>query len=216
MSRGITFKTSTTFTVAAYAIIACVLVYALGHDLMRQVPNLAPQVSWLMPETSQVRIAALRAAGRPEIAALYALLAAVSWSMIVALAAGGFTWGVLNKGATVIGVDKALNYLTALAGLYAFSTVLEIGLHALPPELKQQGGLHAIPGLWFFAMIPSAAILSRVGALIFHDIGTLLAIWLVGDQDRIAALIASAEEKRGPKSIEARLARRMAAVRLAE
>lgn len=216
MSRAPGYKTNVNLIVAAYAAIAAVLAIGLGHGLAEIVPGIGPQVSWLMAETTGVRVAALRAAGRPETAALYALLAAVSWSTIVALATGGFVWGVLTKGATVIGVDRALGYMTALAGLYGVSTLVELGMHALPPEITNQTGPHAIPAFWLFAMIASAAILARVGALIAHDVGTLLAIAADGDRERIAELVASAESLRGPKSFEARLARRMAALRLAE
>ncbi|RXF73559.1 hypothetical protein [Hansschlegelia zhihuaiae] len=207
----LSFRAVTALIVAAYAVLLGVLVAALGHDLLRPVPGLAPQVSWLMHETTQIRVSALLASGRSGSASLYALSAALSWGLIGALCAGGFVWGVLNKGATVLGVDKSMGYLTALAGLYALSTVVELGLHHLP--VQPRGFLHAIPALWFAAMIPSAAILARVGALIAHDFGALIVIALEGEPKRIAELVASAEETRGVTSMEARLARRIAAMR---
>lgn len=211
MSRGLSFRASTALIVTGFSVIAAVLVLGLGHDLWRSVPDMAPQVSWLMPETTPVRVAALKADGRAGTAGLYALMVALSWGLIGALTAGGFAWGVMNKGATVLGVDKALGYLTALAFLYGVSTGLEVVLHLV--RISPQGGLHAIPGLWFFAMIPSAAILSRIGAMIAHDAGALIAIAIDGEPRRLAELVASAEETRGAKSLEARLARRLAARR---
>jgi hypothetical protein len=119
MSRGFTFRTTTGLIVGAYAVIAAVLVVGAGRDLGQVVGAYAPQVSWLMQGTTDARVEALLGAGRPETASLYAFVVAISWSMISALTAAGFAWGVLNKGATELGVDKAMNYLTALAGLYA-------------------------------------------------------------------------------------------------
>ncbi|MFC3694772.1 hypothetical protein ACFOWB_21320 [Chenggangzhangella methanolivorans] len=211
MSRAPSFRASTALIVTGFAVIAGVIAFGLGHDLWRPIPGMAPQVSWLMPETTPVRLAALKGAGMPETAALYALIVALCWGLIGALVAGGFAWGVMNKGATVLGVDKALGYLTALAFLYGVSTGLEVLLHLV--KITPRGGLHAIPGLWFCAMIPSAAILSRIGALIAHDAGALIAIALAGEPRRLAELVASAEEVRGAKSLEARLARRLAARR---
>lgn len=215
MNRGFSFRASTALVVGAHAALLAVLVFSVGRNLGTPVADLAPQVSWLMPHTSEVRIAALRAAGRPETAALYALSAALSWALIGALCAGGFAWGVTNKGATVLGVDKALGYLTALAALYGLSTGLEVLLHMA--NLRPQGGLHAIPALWFAAMIPSAAILARCGALIAHDAGSIVAIAIDGKPTRIAELVAAAEGTRGAQSLEARLARMLAArARIAE
>jgi hypothetical protein len=211
MSRAPSFRASTALVVTGFAVLTGVLVLGVGHDLWRPIPNILPQVSWLMPETTPFRIAALRGAGRPETAALYALVVALSWGLIGALIAGGFAWGVMNKGATVLGVDKALGYLTALAFLYGVSTGLEVILHMI--TITPRGGLHAIPGLWFCAMIPSAAILSRIGSLIAHDAGALIAIAIAGEPRRLAELVASAEETRGAKSLEARLARILAARR---
>lgn len=211
MSLGPSFRVSTAFVAGGFAVLAAVLVIGLGQDLWRAVPDMTPQVSWLMPETTPLRIGALRAAGRPETAALYALMVALCFGLIGALVAGGFAWGVMNKGATVLGVDKALRYLTALAFLYGVSTGLEVILHLV--RITPQGGLHAIPGLWFFAMIPSAAILGRIGALIAHDAGALIAIAIAGEPTRLAELVATAEETRGAKSLEARLARLLAARR---
>lgn len=213
MSRGLSFRAGTALLVGAYAALLAVLIVGVGRHLGQPVADLAPQVSWLMPNTSDVRIAALKAAGRPETAALYALSAALSWGLIGALSAGGFAWGVMNKGATVLGVDKALGYLTALAALYGLSTGLEVLLHVA--RLHPQGGLHAIPALWFAAMIPSAAILARCGALIAHDAGSLVAIAIDGEPRRLAELVVVAEETRGARSLEARLARMIAARRTA-
>ena len=211
MTRARSFRTSTALIVTAVAVLLAVMAFGLGHDLWRAIPNMAPQVSWLMPETTPVRVAALKADGRPETAALYALVAAICWGLIGALVAGGFAWGAMNRGATVLGVDKALGYLTALAFLYGLSTGLEVILHLV--RITPQGGLHAIPALWFCAMIPSAAILSRIGAMIAHDAGALIAIAIDGEPRRLAELVAMAEETRGAKSLEARLARRLAARR---
>jgi hypothetical protein len=214
MTRApLSFRAVTALSVGAYAVLLAVLVAGVGHDLTSPVPGLGPQVTWLMPQTTDVRIAALLAAGRDETAALYALVAALSWGLIGALLAGGFAWGVLAKGATVLGLDKALGYLTALAALYAISTVLELALHHLPAA--PGGVLHAIPALWFAAMIPSAAILARVGALIAHDAGTLIIVAVEGEPDELVALVAATEKSRGASSMEARLARRLAALRAA-
>jgi hypothetical protein len=212
MSRGFTFRTTTGLIVGAYAVIAAVLVVGAGRDLGQVVGAYAPQVSWLMQGTTDARVEALLGAGRPETASLYAFVVAISWSMISALTAAGFAWGVLNKGATELGVDKAMNYLTALAGLYALATCTEIALHALHLNIPQ-AGLHAIPGVWFGTMIPSAAILARIGALIAHDAGSLIAIAIAGEPKRLAELVANAEAVRGAESMEARLARLIAARR---
>lgn len=211
------FRTSTAMMVGAYALVMGVLVIGLGQDLMSPVRGMAPQVSWLMSETTATRVGALNAIGRPETAGLYALVAAVSWSLIVAMAAGSFVWGVMTEGDTVLGVDKALGYLTALAGLYAVGTGLELVLHFMKSNgVTTRGVLHQIPALWFGAMIPSAAILARVAALIAHDAGVLITAAVEGEPRRLAALAASAEERRGAKSIEARLARRLSAWRPVE
>lgn len=215
--QGLSFRAATAMMVGAYALLATVLVLAVGQELLRPVPGMAPQVSWLMSETTDARLAALNAAGRPETAALYALVAALSWSLIVALAAGSFVWGVMNKGETVLGLDKALGYLTALAALYAVSTGLEVILHVMKGlAVAPRGVVHAIPALWFAAMIPSAAILSRIGALVAHDAGVLITAAVEGEPQRLATLAATAEERRGAKSLEARLARRLAAWRPVE
>lgn len=216
-SREFSFRTVTALMVAAFAVIALVLVVGVGRDLLRPVYGMAPQVSWLMNETTVARVGALNDAGRPETAALYALLAALSWSLIVAMSAGSFVWGVMNKGETVLGLDKSLGYLTALAGLYAVGTCLEVVLHLLKGyAITPRGVLHAIPALWFAAMIPSAAILARVGALVAHDAGVLVTAAVEGEPARLAALAASAEERRGAKSLEARLAKRLSAWRPVE
>ncbi|WP_020179257.1 hypothetical protein [Methylopila sp. M107] len=212
MSERDRFRTNVTLAVSAYAVLFGVLVYAVGDGLLTQVPNLGPQVSWLMSDTTALRVGALKAAGRPETAALYALSAAVSWSLICALAATGFVWGVLNKGAMTLGLDKAIGYATAIAGLYALSTATEVLLHSVQLDMTR-GGIHAIPALWFASMIPSAAILSRIAALVAHDVGALIAIAIDGEPARLAELVSTAEDKRGVKSIEARVARRLAAWR---
>jgi hypothetical protein len=62
-------------------------------------------------------------------------------------------------------------------------------------------------------MIPSAAILARIGALIAHDAGSLIAIAIAGEPKRLAELVANAEAVRGAESMEARLARLIAARR---
>lgn len=209
MSQGDRFRTNATFAVLAYGVLLAVMVYALGDDLLRPVAAMAPQVSWLMPDTTAVRVTALKAVGRDGTAGLYVLAAAISWGMIGALGAAGFAWGVLNKGATVLGVDKAITYLTAIAGLYALSTLTEVILHSTQLQMPQ-GGLHAIPALWFGAMIPSAAILARLAALLGHDVGALIAIAIDREPERLAELVASAESRRGADSFEARLARLMA------
>lgn len=209
MSQGDRFRTNVTFVVVAYAVLLGVLVYALGDHLGRPVQNMAPQVSWLMPDTTAVRVAALKAADRAGTAGLYALAAALSWGLIGALAAAGFAWGVLNKGATVLGVDKAVTYLTALAGLYALATLTEVLLHATDLPMPR-GGLHAMPALWFGAMIPSAAILARLAALLAHDAGSLIMIAVEAEPARLAELVSVAEEHRGAGSMEARLARLLA------
>lgn len=214
MSQGSTLRTATAFGVGAYALILGVLILIFGKDLWTPLAGLEPQVSWLLPDSTPMRIAALKAAGLPGNAALYAISAALSWGLIGAFAAGGFAWGVMNKGGTVLGLDKALTYVTALAVLFAISTVLEALLHsarAAFPEIAFQGGLHAVPGLWFFAMIASAAILARIASLVCHDVGALIGIAVDGEPDRLAAFAAAAEEERGAKSLEARVARRMAA-----
>jgi hypothetical protein len=212
MSRApLSFRAIAALAVGAYAALLGVLIVCVGRDLGSPLAGLAPQVTWLMAETTQVRVGALLGAGRPETAALYALAAALSWGLIGALSAGGFAWGVLNKGSTTLGVDKALGYMTALAGLYALSTLVELALHHLP--VPPRGSLHAIPGLWFAAMIASAAILARIGALIAHDFGALIIIAVEGEPRRLAELVAVAEERRGARSLEARLARRLAAMR---
>ncbi len=209
---GLSFRASTGMIALGYAVIAAVLVLALGSHLEQAVPGYVPQVSWLMRETTAIRMAALRAAGRPETAALYAYVAALSWSTVAALTAGGFAWGVMNKGDTALGVDKALNYLTAIAVLYALATTTEVLMHLLPTGAPQ-GGLHAMPVMWFATMIPSAAILARVGALIAHDAGSLITIAVEGDPAELAAFAARAKERRGASSLEARLARSMVRLR---
>ncbi|WP_261402262.1 hypothetical protein [Chenggangzhangella methanolivorans] len=72
MSRAPSFRASTALIVTGFAVIAGVIAFGLGHDLWRPIPGMAPQVSWLMPETTPVRLAALKGAGMPETAALYA------------------------------------------------------------------------------------------------------------------------------------------------
>lgn len=208
MTGRLSFRASTALIVGAYVVVVGVLVAGSGADLMRDVPGYAPQVSWLMPETTGARVLALRADGRLDVAGLYALVAALSWALIAALAAGGFAWGVLNKGETVLGLDKAVTYIAALSGLYALSTVLSAAIHVL--HVTPQGGLSAIPALWFGAMIPSAAILARIGAMIAHDAGALIAIAAAAEPRRLAALVADVEARRGAESLEARLARLMA------
>ncbi len=210
MGQGDRFRTNVTFVVVAYAVLLGVLVYAVGDDLTQPVQNMAPQVSWLMPDTTAVRVSALKAVDRAGVAGLYALAAALSWGLIGALAAAGFAWGVLNKGATVLGVDKAITYVTALAGLYALSTLTEVMLHATDLPMPR-GGIHAMPALWFGAMIPSAAILARLAALLMHDAGALIMIAFDSEPARLAELVISAEETRGADSLEARLARLLAA-----
>lgn len=211
MGNGLTFRAITALTVTAYALLLGVLVAAIGDNLWSPIGDLAPQVSWLMRQTTEARVSALRAVDEPGLAALYAMSVAVSFATIGALAAAGFAWGVMNKGATVLGVDKSLGYLTALAGLYAVSTLFELAVHA--SGLHPHGGLHAIPGLWFAAMIPSAAILARIGSLIAHDAGALIAITIAGEPGRIAELVTTAEATRGAASYEARLARLIASRR---
>lgn len=215
--QGLSFRAVTAMMVVAFAVIVSVLVLGVGRDLIRPVAGMAPQVSWLMTETTTARIGALNGVGRAETAALYALVAALSWSFIVAMSAGSFVWGVMGKGETVLGLDKALGYLTALAGLYAVGTCLEILLHVMKGyAITPRGVLHAIPALWFAAMIPSAAILARVGALVAHDAGVLITAAIEGEPQRLAALAASAETRRGAKSLEARLARRLSSWRPVE
>jgi hypothetical protein len=209
MSHGLSFRAGTALIVGAFAVVAGVLVIGAGRDLEQMVADHAPQVSWMMPETTSVRLAALQAAGRPETAALYSLLVAMSWALISALAAGGFAWGVLNKGDTVLGVDKALSYLAAISALYALATCTEMIIHAYGLSAPQ-GGIHAIPALWFATMIPSAAILARIGALVAHDAGSLLSIAIAREPKRLAELVATVEATRGAQSVEAKLARLMA------
>lgn len=209
MTTSLSFRASATLVVCAYAVLVGVLVAASGGDLLHPVGAYAPQLSWMMPETAGVRIEALRAAGRPDVAGLYALVSAVSWGLIGALSAGGFAWGVLNKGDTVLGLDKALTYAAALSGLYALSTLLTLTIHSLAVPLPR-GGLNAIPALWFGTMIPSAAILARIGALIAHDLGALIAIAIAAEPARLADLVATVEAKRGAASVEAKVARLMA------
>ncbi len=210
MVQGFSFRAGAALIVGAYVVIVGLLVLASGHDLWRPVGHYVPQVSWLMPETTTVRIAALRLAGEPGTAALYALVAAISWGLISALAAGGFAWGTLNKGATLLGVDKAINYVTALVIFYAIAKSTEVALHALQAGGLPQGGISAMPGMWFATLIPSAAILARLGALLAHDAGSLIAVAIEADPDRLAALVSASEERRGPDSLEAKLARRIA------
>ena len=209
MGQGISFRMGTALIVGAYAAIVSVLVFGVGRDLWQAVGHYEPQVSWLMAETTGARVAALKAAGHPGTAGLYTLAASLSWGLIGALTAGGFAWGVVHKGASVIGLDKALNYLIAIAALYALAGLTAAALHALRLPM-QDGGLQSIPGLWFATMIPSAAILARIGALIAHDAGVLAAVWLEADPDRLARLTAEAEADYGVDSLEARLARLIA------
>lgn len=213
MTGKLTFRAAATLIVGGYAVIAALIVLAAGQHLGQGVSNYAQQISWLMPETTPARVTALRAAGRPETAALYALIASVSWGLISAMSAAGFAWGVLHKGESVLGLDKALTYLAALSGLYAFSTCLTMGLSAAHLSMPRDG-LHAIPGLWFATMIPSAAVLARCAALIAHDAGSLLAIVIAAEPRRLAQLVEATEAARGADSVEARLARRIAAVRV--
>lgn len=209
MISSLSFRASTALVVCAYATLATVLVAASGGDLLDPVGAYAPQVSWMMPETTGARIEALRAVGRMDVAGLYALVAAASWGLIGALGAGGFAWGVLNKGDTVLGLDKALTYLAALSGLYALSTGLTMMIHSLHVALPQ-GGLNAIPALWFGTMILSAAILARVAAMVAHDAGALIAIAVAAEPRRLAELAAAVEAKRGAGSVEAKVVRLMA------
>ena len=209
MSQGFSFRVGTALIVGAYAAIMSVLVFGVGRDLWQAVGHYEPQVSWLMSETTVARVAALKMAGHPGAAALYALTASLSWALIGALTAGGFAWGVVHKGAAALGVAKALNYLTAIAALYALAGLTSAALHALRLPM-QDGGLQSIPGLWFATMIPSAAILARIGALIAHDAGVLVAICLEAEPQRLARLVAEAEASHGPDSMEARLARLIA------
>jgi len=213
MTGKLSFRASATLIVCGYAVIAALLVLAAGQNLGHGVSNYAQQVSWLTSETTTARLAALRQAGRPETAALYALVAAASWGLIAAMAAAGFAWGVLHKGESLLGLDKALTYLAALSGLYALSTCLTMGLSAAHLTLPREG-LHAIPGLWFATMIPSAAVLARCAALIAHDAGSLLAVVIAAEPRRIAQLVETTEAARGVDSVEARLARRVAAARV--
>jgi hypothetical protein len=212
MLKGLSFRAGIALIVGGYALIAAVLAFGAGRELWEPVGHYFPQVSWLMPDTTSVRVAALKAAGLPGDAALYALIAAVSWALIAALTAGGFAWGVMTTGETLLGVDKAVNYATALAGLYAVGKLTELALHAVQKGMPE-GGLHSMPGLWFATMIPSAAILARLGALAAHDAGALLTVAFEGDPGRLAALVRSSEERRGAESLEAKLARRIARLR---
>ncbi|MFD1704378.1 hypothetical protein ACFSCV_15325 [Methylopila henanensis] len=209
MSGRLSFRVSTAMIVGAYAIIAGVLVLALGGNLLQAASTYTPQMSWLMPEATGARIAALKAAGRADVASLYALVAALSWGLIGALAAGGFAWGALNKGETVIGVDKAFTYVAVLSGLYALSTGMTMAVHALHVTLPP-GGLSAVPALWFATMIPSAAILARIGGMVMHDLGALIAIAIDAEPKRLSELVATVEARRGAESLEARVARLIA------
>lgn len=214
MVNGLSFRSGVALLVTAYVVLAGVMVLGLGHDLWTAIPSYRPQVSWLMPETTLARVEALRANGALGTSGLYVLVVSTSWALIGALAAGGFAWGVLNKGDTVLGVDKALNYLTGLAALYAIIKLTELALHNLGGGLPS-GGLNAMPGLWFATMIPSAAILARLSALGAHDAGVLIMTAIEAKPEELATRVANAEERRGPASLEARLARRMARMRRA-
>lgn len=210
MTKTISFRAGTALIVAAYVAMVGVLVVFVGKGLGDPVAHYVPQVSWLTPDTTAVRIAALKAAGLAGAAGLYALVVALSFGLIASLAAGGFAWGVLGKGKTVLGVDKAVSYLTVIAALYALATVTESLLHGLG-DLAVQGGLSATPAMWFATMIPSAAILARVAALMAHDAGSLLAITLEGEPGRLAKAVETAEAEHGASSLEARLVRMLAA-----
>ncbi|MFD1332762.1 hypothetical protein ACFQ4O_12220 [Methylopila musalis] len=206
------FRVSTAMIVGAYALLAGVLVLALGVDLLKPIATYAPQVTWLSPETTASRIAALRGAGRADVAGLYGLVISLSWGLIAALGAGGFGWGLANRGETVLGLDKMISYATLLVGLYAFSTFLTLVTSRLHLPLPR-GGLSAVPALWFGTMIPSAAILARIGSMIAHDIGALIALAFEREREKAQAYVAATEEKRGQDSLDARVARVLAARR---
>lgn len=208
MRQRMTFRTGAGLAVMAYAVMAGVLVMAVGSGLGEPIANYVPQVSWLTPETTAARVAALRGAGLFGTAGLYALVVAMSHALIAALFAAGFAWGVLNKGATTLGVDKAVTYATAIAGLYALATVTEFAMHSMA-ELSPPGGFSAVPGLWFATLVPSAAILARIGALIGHDAGSLIMTAIDAEPAELARLVETSEETRGAESLEASLARAM-------
>jgi hypothetical protein len=212
MAKPLSFRASSTLIVGAYAVLAAVLVAGVGRDLGQVIANYAPQVSWLMPDATIERMLALQGAGRPETAALYGLMVSLSWGLIAAMGAGGFAWGVLNKGDTVLGVDKALGYLAAMSALYAIATSLEMVVAASHLQIPR-GGFQAVPGLWFATMIISATILARCAAMVAHDAGSLIAIAISAEPARLARLVATAEIERGSTSLEARIARRMARLR---
>lgn len=208
------FRVSTAMIVGAYALLVSVLVLGLGVDLMKPIATYAPQVTWLSPDTTAARVAALKGVGRADMAALYALVISLSWGLIAALAAGGFGWGLAHKGETVLGLDKMISYATLLVGLYAFSTFLTLLTSRLHVPLPR-GGLNAIPALWFGTMIPSAAILARIGSMIAHDLGALAALAFEREREKAQAYVAATEAKRGEDSLDARVARVLAARRRA-
>ncbi|TBN48594.1 hypothetical protein EYR15_13435 [Hansschlegelia quercus] len=212
MAQGMSFRTAITLIVCGYALLAAVLVFGAGHDLWRPVSHYTPQVSWLFPNTTAVRTAALSADGAFGTAGMYALLAAVSLGLIAALAAGGFAWGVLFKSETELGLDKAVSYATILALLYAVGKTTEVLMHALAANMPS-GGIQAMPGLWFATLIPSAAILSRLAALVAHDLGVFVVLAVEGEPAALSAFAARSEERRGADSLEAKLARRMTRLR---
>lgn len=212
MAKDMSFRTAITLIVSAYALLAAALVLLAGHDLWTPVSNYSPQVSWLFSKTTMVRVASLRAEGALGTAGLYAIMASTSLALIAAMAAGGFAWGVLLKSETELGVDKAATYVTVLSLFYAVAKLTELALHSLAAGVPSVGP-QAMPGFWFATMIPSAAILARLAAMLAHDTGVFIVLAVEGDAEALRAFAARSEERRGAGSLEARLARSMTRLR---
>lgn len=163
--------------VAAIALAAA----TTGWALVDPVPGYRLAVFWMSGATLDMRVDALVDAGRIFEAQLYAGCHAVSWAVILTLAAVGAVRPFVGPSRPLANVRTS----AIIFGGLAFLTLLAIWTQPILDQASRipspTNALSSMPGYWILGMAVSAAITAGHLSLITHDLALIVRKRLFGE-----------------------------------